>query len=53
MELLITKVIIAMTSFFKRIPVPFEKPNGSQLSRDKLMLTQEGVAYFVKRYKDI
>lgn len=39
--------------YFVRIPVPFKKPDSTKVTRDKLMLTQEGVAYFVKRYKEM
>lgn len=36
--------------FFKSIPVPFSMPDGSKKNRDKLMLTQEGMIYFQKKY---
>ena len=38
--------------YFKSVPPPFETPDGKKLNRDKLMLTQEGMIYFSKKYKD-
>lgn len=36
--------------YFKSIPVPFELPDGTKKNRDKLMLTQEGMIHFQKKY---
>ena len=38
--------------YFKSIPAPFETPDGTKLNRDKLMLTQSGMIYFTKKYKE-
>lgn len=36
--------------YFDIQTVPFTTPDGRKLTRDKLMLTQEGLVYFVRRY---
>lgn len=40
----------AYKKYFKSIPSPFETPDGRKLNRDKLMLTQEEMIYFTKKY---
>lgn len=36
--------------YFKSIPRPYQLPDGTKKNRDKLMLTQEGMIYFQKKY---
>lgn len=36
--------------YFKSIPCPFTTPDGIIRNRDKLMLTQEGMTFFVNKY---
>ena len=39
--------------YFQSVMVPFTLPTGEQYSRPKLMLTPEGMTYFMKKYKPI